>query len=492
MVRTFPFTALLCVALLGGCGSRDEGALDLAFVATPDSLFDDGLRLSEAAQHMRAATSLGLVTRDAQGEIIPGLADRWIVTEDGRSFIFRLRDGAWPDGSPLTAQSARQALLAAMKALEGTSMELDLEPIEDVRAMAGRVVELRLSGPFPTLLQLLAQPELALDPAAGAGDMTLDVQGATGTLALKSPATRGLPEEENWRDNVRELHVAALSAPKALELFERSGVDAVLGGRIDSLPLVDTGPLSRGTVRIDPTIGLFGIVILRPNGPLALQPLREAIAMAIDRPAVIASFGIGGWATTTRIVNPDLGDDPGFIAERWTGQTLDDLRTEARRRLATWRARQTNAGDDTPITLTLVIGPGPGYDIIYRELSAQLSQVGVGLERVDEGEPADMALVDRVARYAAPRWFLNQFRCKIRPALCSEDVDYLIEIAVEEPDPTTRATLMAEAEAELTMSNIYIPIATPLRWSLIRGDVGGFVPNRWAFHPLPPMAQITR
>ena len=47
-------------------------------------------------------------------------------------------------------------------------------------------------------------------------------------------------------------------------------------------------------------------------------------------------------------------------------------------------------------------------------------------------------------------------------------------------------------EAQLTLANVYIPIGAPLRWSLVRGSVDAFVANRYAFHPLPEMAQIPR
>jgi ABC-type transport system substrate-binding protein len=119
-------------------------------------------------------------------------------------------------------------------------------------------------------------------------------------------------------------------------------------------------------------------------------------------------------------------------------------------------------------------------------------RIGVGLARSPEGTRGDLALVDRIARYGAPRWFLNQFSCSLRPAACDETVDYLVELAVDASDLTTRAAYLAQAEAELTSSNIYIPFGAPLRWSLIRSNVTGFVPNQWAFHPLPPMAEITR
>ena len=193
MMRGRFFAPFLAALALAGCG-RNDGAVQAAFIDTPEQLFGDGLRLSAGAQHVRAATDAGLVTLDAQGEVIPALADRWIVTDDGRSFIFRLRDGTWPDGRDLTAESARSALAEAIRALRGTSLGLDLAPIAEVRAMAGRVIEIRLSSPVPMLLQLLAQPELALVRGEGGnGDMVLTRNDGRGLLSMKPPAARGIP-----------------------------------------------------------------------------------------------------------------------------------------------------------------------------------------------------------------------------------------------------------------------------------------------------------
>src|SRR5512138_88815 len=100
--RPLAMAALLLAA--AGCGNSHEGPVDIAIIGDEEALFDRGIRLSGAAQHLRAATAEGLVTLDANGDIVPALADRWIVTEDGQSYIFRLRDGHWPDGSELTSQ----------------------------------------------------------------------------------------------------------------------------------------------------------------------------------------------------------------------------------------------------------------------------------------------------------------------------------------------------------------------------------------------------
>lgn len=477
--------------VLSGCGRGDDGSVEVAFIDTPESLFADGLRLSAGAQHLRAATDAGLVALDAQGDVIPALADRWIVTDDGRSFIFRLRDGDWSDGSELTAESVRNALREKIRALRGTSLGLDLAPIEDIRAMAGRVVEIRLSTPVPMLLQLLAQPELTMirgdGDGTGNGPMTLERDGAIAVLRMKPPEARGIPEEPDWERYVRAIELRAASGADAIAQFDEGTVDVVLGGRIAQLPSVDTGPLSRGTVRIDPALGLFGLRVRRAEGLLATAQGREAIAMALDREALIEPFNVGGWVPTTRVVAPGLPSDPGYIAERWTGRTIAETRGEAARRVAAWS--RSNGGE---ARLTLALGQGPGLDILFRELNAQLATIGVRLERVPEGGDADLALIDRVARYADARWFLNQFHCSLSGGMCSSEADALVRDSIVQTDPAMKASLLAQAEAELTLTNIYIPIGSPLRFSLVRGGVEGFVGNAWAFHPLPPLAVIPR
>ncbi|MBO9519671.1 MAG: peptide ABC transporter substrate-binding protein [Porphyrobacter sp.] len=477
--------------MLTGCGRGNEGALQVDFIDTPEGLFADNLRLSPGAQHLRAATDAGLVAFNAQGDVVPALADRWIVTDDGRSFIFRLREGKWPDGTDLTAENARAALRRSIRALSGTSLGLDLAPISDVRAMAGRVVEIRLSSPVPALLQILAQPELALSHGQkgdGAGEMRLVRDGNLATLTMKPPAERGIPEERDWQSFVRQIELRPADPKAAIERFDRGDIDVVLGGQIGALPLVDTGPLSRGTVRLEPAIGLFGLLVQRERGLLATEQGREAFAMAIDRPALIAPFNIGGWVPTTRISAPGLPNDTRLIPERWVERTIEENRAIAGARVAAWR--RANGGEEARLTIALM--RDPGLDALFLELVRQLAAVGIILDRAPPGRPADLDLIDRVARYAEPRWFLNQFNCSLRHGLCDAETDALVRDAVKQPDRVERDKLLAEAETRLIQSNVYIPFGSPLRFSLVRSNVDGFTANQWAFHPLPALAQIPR
>jgi ABC-type transport system substrate-binding protein len=487
MVRWWLLVPLLTAALAAGCARNDDGALQVAFIESPENLFGGGLRLFPGARHLHAATEAGLVALNAQGEVIPALADRWIVTDDGRSFIFRLRDGTWPDGRELTAESAREALRARLRALRRTSLGLDLAPVAEVRAMAGRVVEIRLSTPVPSLLLLLAQPELALHRGDGGnGEMVLEREGDTALLAMKPPAARGIPEAADWQDYVREIEVWPAEAQDAVTLFDEGEID--VGGQIGALSLADSGPLSRGTVRLDPAVGLFGLQVRRSAGLLATDQGREAVAMALDRAALIAPFNIGGWLPTTRIVPPGLPAETGPMPERWADRPIQDLRAIAAARVAAWRRNN----DGAEARLTLAIGRAPGLDVLFDQLARQLAQIGIALERTEPGQAADLALIDRVARYAEPRWFLNQLHCSLDNGLCVSAADALVREALAQTDVTTRDSLLQRAEAEVTAANVFIPFGSPLRFSLVRSGIDGFAANPWAFHPLPALATIPR
>jgi ABC-type transport system substrate-binding protein len=472
------------LATLAACGSSDDSVVRVAAIGSASDPFAQGPRIPPAGQLVRAATAEGLVAFDAEGRVVPALADRWIVTDDGRSYIFRLRDGTWRGGGPLTARAGQTALRSAIDGLKGSALGLDLAGVDDIRVMAGRVIEIRLTQPMPHLLQLLAQPELGLlEKRKGAGPMQLQRELDDAVLTPIDPEELGLPVIQDFQSRVRPLRFAAFSAEKAVARFNSGDADIVLGGQIADFPLARSVGILRGTIQLDPVAGLFGLAVANTDGFLATPENREALAMAIDRDALIAAFGVAGWTPSTRIVSPAIEGDLGTIGERWSALDLAERRALASSRVAQWRT-----GREGALRLRIALPTGPGADLLFTRLKQDLGAIGIEAVRTGAAQAADLRLIDEVARYPQATWYLNRFNCAVQRGLCNEAADERAAEARVAPDPDSRAALLAEAEAELTAANVFIPFGAPIRWSLVRSDTTGFAPNRLGWHPLMPMA----
>ena len=483
--RKFALLAAAAIALLAGCGQSGAPELGIAVIDPAGLPAASGAHLSAAGQLIRAATAQGLVGLDEQGRVVPGLADRWIVTDDGLSYIFRLRDGTWPDGAELSAESVRLGLRQSLEALRQTALGGEFSDVDDIRAMTGQVVEIRLTRPVPDFLQLLAQPELGLlHSGRGGGPMALRRDGDAVLLAAIPPGKLGLPQVADESGLARPVRLQAAPAAVALKQFSAGRVDIVLGGRFADYPLaVAASGVGQRLLRLDPAPGLFGLAVTSDGGILARPENREALALAIDRDALAAALAGSGWTATTRIVAAGSAGDSGTIGERWAGLSRAQRQSEAAARIARWTAQHSD-----PASLRIALPEGPGADVLFDRLHTDFDAIGVALSRVGEGKEAELRLVDLVARYPGPEWYLAQLSCAAVHSLCSASADALVASARAAPDPGQRATLLAQAEADLTAANVYIPLGSPVRWSLVRDGVTGFAVNSAAFHPLWPLA----
>ena len=454
-------------------------------------MFEDGVRLASAAQLLRGATHEGLVALDQSGQVVPAIAERWIVTDDGLSYIFRLRDSTWPGGEEIEAGDIRDQLRRTIARLAGTSLGLDLANIRDIRAMTGRVIEVQLIAPAPDFLRLLAQPELGFAKSgSGAGPMAMsrgEGKDAPARLTALPPESRGLPAREDWQEVARPVSVRALAADKAVAAFAEGDVDLVMGGTIVDFPeaTAAAGPLSRGTIQVDPAVGLLGLTVRREAGLLADPSRREALSMAIDRAALIQAFGLGGWRENSWPVPPEAFAEPTYGQDRWDGASIDARRQTAAARIRAW----TGPGREPVVRVALP--RGKGSDLLLRQLSEQWATIGVTTRRAAPGEAADLELRDSLARYVSPVWYLNQFNCRLGAGPCAPQADALVKQAQGTRDPAQRDVLLAEAHKVLVESEIYIPLGVPVRWSMVRGTLRNFLPNAWSFHPLFPLSQPT-
>ncbi|MGA1130437.1 MAG: peptide ABC transporter substrate-binding protein, partial [Chthoniobacterales bacterium] len=97
---------LVLLALLLGSGCSPQPRADLVFLngAEPETL-DPALITGQPEGRVANALFEGLLTFDTQGQPQPGMAESWEISEDGRVYTFRMREGlVWSDGTPLTAR----------------------------------------------------------------------------------------------------------------------------------------------------------------------------------------------------------------------------------------------------------------------------------------------------------------------------------------------------------------------------------------------------
>ncbi len=110
-----------------------------------------------------------LVSRSAEGDIIPWLATEWAVADDGMSWDFALRDDVtFTDGTPFNADAVRVNVEHLKDpATESSTGYLALGKVSAVEAVSDTVARFILTEPDSALLESLAQPWLAIESPEG-------------------------------------------------------------------------------------------------------------------------------------------------------------------------------------------------------------------------------------------------------------------------------------------------------------------------------------
>ncbi|WP_118856677.1 ABC transporter substrate-binding protein [Sphingomonas mesophila] len=471
-----PLLALAAAALLAGCGRRDAQAIDVVIIGTAAPRLADPAAGPLGAPQQVALQNMaqGLVRFDSRGEIIPGLAERWNVSDDGLSYVFRLGSGKWPDGRDIRARDIVRLLKRQLRADSRNPLKDSLGAIEDVVAMTDRVIEIRLVAPRPNLLGLLAQPEFGLTrDGIGTGPFMLDAD-------QPQPGWRALTYRKSVVDGpdvLERVRLRSAPAREAIALFADGKARLVLGGTFTDLPLARRAELKRTVLRFDPAAGLFGLVPRRTSGPLATPDARRLLGTALERQALVAALDVPGLAPRTSILQAGLeGLPPPPVAPP---PPVDQA---ARRAFLTGEAARLFGDGERP-TVRVRLPEGPGADLLLARLRADWGVLGLTVERATAGGPSDFVLLDAVAPTSSPAWFVRQFRCAVTP-VCSKDADGLMDSGRLAIVAAQRAAFLAEAARLLDEQTAFIAIAAPIRWSLVDDRLPGFQENIVARHPL--------
>ena len=464
------------ILALSGCRDRNNDALDVMAISdAPPTVADpaDG-PLTAAQQVLMLNVAQGLVRFDARGQIEPGLAERWNVSDDGLSYVFRLSGGEWPDGRSIQGRDVARLLTRTLRPASRNASKDALGAVAEVVAMTDRVIEIRLSAPRPNLLQLLAQPDFALT-REGLG--TGPFQPVERTRPRGAVALLFVERVIDGPDNRDLVDLVVAPTARAIAAFAGGEADLVLGGTFDDLPLVRRAKIARSAVRFDPVAGLFGLVPARRGGPLADKQLRSLLNRAIDRDALVAALAVPGLAPRATLLQSGLEGLAPPAQPGWTAVSIVERRMQA------FAEVRTMTGTDEPMTLAIDLPDGPGGRILFDRLADDWGAIGIKLVRADKATPADLKLVDAVAPSASPAWFVRSFRCTVRP-LCSTAADEAMSSARAATIADQRGAFIREASRLLEEESLFLPLAAPVRWSLVGARIQGFAENIVARHPL--------
>ena len=477
--------ALLLIPALalapGACRPRPEGTVNVVVIGSEPKLRDPSQGpLDEADAILLQNIAQGLVRFDASGNIVTGLAERWNVSDDGLSYIFRISATNWPDGKKINAQQVARLLKRQIAQRSRNPLKDALGAVEDVVAMTDRVIEIRLAAPRPNLLPLLAQPEFAIlrDGRLGTGPFAYSSAPDGRALHLTRDVTAG--DDEAVRRE--QVVLASESTGAAIAGFVAGKSDLVLGGTFADLPFVQNAKVPRGSLRFDPASGLFGLVPARRGGGLDDPEVRRLLSQAIDRDGVIAALGIPNLASRATVLEPGLDGIGTPVVPAWTGTALADRLPALQE-----QANQMFGVADRP-TIRIALPESQGADLLLRELTLDWSRLGFKVERARSAAAADFVLIDEVAPSASAAWFVRHFRCGV-VAVCDPETDQLLDSARLSQVPAQRYALLAQAAARIDDQQLFIPITAPIRWSLVAKRIQGFAGNRFARHTLTDLEE---
>ncbi len=533
--------ALLAALLLAACGGdRPEGAR-LNVTVVGDARNPGGLAQRLAAEVL----SPTLIARDGSGQIVPGLASSWRFVDDGRSLILRLKPTRWSDGKPLVAGDVaaafrrtaqrREPMLASAGIANASAIigrRLGAARL-GVTAPISRVVEVRLDAASPLLLGWLAEPALRVTAARDTPTLAAyTAQGPVQRRLLRRRAMVSTPE-------ARPAEIVVSSnedAQGAIAEFLRGESDIVIGEGLGGLGEARAAAPA-AALRLDPAWAVYGYAMNTSRAALRNPDVRLALAMAIDRPALLQRFGVpamtpaesmlppslrpllappqqGGLAALTNGVAAGVAKRVASAVGRGVAPSVrpvdpaaapaagwQQLAPDARLALAQRLMAVAGHGPEVPMRLVLLIPPGREHRSIAENVAADWARIGVVLAvsevpagtigRLVKRGDFDLAVDEAALPVPDPVAALARWRCNADGPWCDTGFDAIVAAAAA-AGPAARPALVARAEALLAAAPPLVPLFTPVRWALVAPGVDGWIPNAAGSHPLARLAVTAR
>ena len=416
MKRALISAVFFCLAITGCATNEVESRVVLGFTLEPTSLDISGTAGQSIPQVLLDNVYEGLLRVEEDGQIVPGLAESYEVSDDGLRYAFTIRDAQFHDGSALSSADVVWSLNRLLNDKATDVLPTQLAQFAKVTSVtsSGAVVTLELSERDNDLLYNLTQRGGVIfkkdtsdfaNSANGTGPYTLGAWDKGNSITLERFG-------DYWGRRADTDTVVFRYFADATALS-----NAMLAGDIDVMTTVqspetlsvfesrDDLKVLSGSTNCEVTLGMNN-----SRAPFNDASVRKAVRQAIDKRALINTAWAGYGIEIGSFVPPT---DPWF--EDLTGIAPFNPNT-ARDALAKAGVKQ-----GTPITLDL---PPINYATNSGEfIAAALNDVGFDvsikpvtweewLDRVFTKADYDLTIVCHIERndmaiYANPEYYFR-------------------------------------------------------------------------------------
>jgi len=449
-MRLFKFATASALAMMVATGAMAKSDITLAMQLEPPHLDPTSAAAGAIDSVLYSNVFEGLTRFASDGSIIPGLAQSWVISDDGLTYTFKLAEGVtFHDGTTMDAEDVKFSLDRARAEDSANAQKALFASIADVEAVDASTVKITLSAPNGSLLFNLAWGDAVIVAPESIENIK---QAPVGTGAFKFA---------NWvqGDNITlEKNADYWGTPAKLDKVTFKFISdptaafaAVMAEDVDvfaGYPAPENVPQFEADPRFQVIVGnTEGETILSTNNkmpPFDNVKVREAMAHAIDRQAIIdgAMFGLG-----TPIGTHFAPHNPDYV-NLTAGSAYDPEKA---------KALLAEAGFAEGFTTTLKLPP-PSYARRGGEIiAAQLREVGIQteitnlewaqwLEEVFKGKDFGLTIVSHtepmdIGIYARPDYYFQY-----------DDADFqAMNTALEaEADPAKRSALLDQMQRKIS------------------------------------------
>ena len=459
----------------------------------------------------------GLVAEDAGGRLIPGMAERWDVSGDGRTWTFHLRANLrWSNGEVLDAAQIVASFRRAFSPTTAAPFAVHFGAIENVEAVQGGKLsadEIGVSAPDAQtvvfhLVRSADLPQLLLLPIAypvylpalekfGAQHTRPGNLVGNGAYRLRewTPQANLLLERNRYfREPAPIASVRyQVTEDAASELQRFAAGDLQLTETVPPQPLKNLRERFGDQLRISPYLGSMWIGLNLTQPPLKNNlALRRALSLAIDRDKLTRYITGLGETPAWSIVPPGVAD--------YAPVTVNAARLAQAQREALARTLYMQAGyaGDKPLEIELRYNTSTPLRRLNLAVAAMWRDVlGARVRLRNEewkvfvGNRRQRVITQAfrggwIADIDDARDFLANFETASSTnwsGLDDAGFNALLRAADGAPTLIERRQKLREAEARLLNLQAVIPIYFYTSKHLLRPEVSGFEANPLDHHP---------